>query len=73
MKHYLLIIWDDIEPELLGPYAAESYRDTRAKSIRGEFGNKHGIFKFDIEGDITEVNIESYSSAFFDQSQNNLD
>jgi len=51
MKLYLLVIWDDIEPEVMGPYATTDDRLKRARDFREEEGDKHGVFRLDIEGE----------------------
>ena len=48
--HGLLIVWSDVEPELVGPFSTAEERDKEAKRIRKENGNgsrnffcRHGV------------------------------
>jgi hypothetical protein len=46
MKPYLLIVWNDIEPELVGPFADDEARDNHAKGVRGTDPDKeHGLYQ----------------------------
>jgi hypothetical protein len=49
-KPYLLVVWGDIEPEIVGPYATEQDRDAKAKEIRSVNGDEHGIYRLDMDG-----------------------
>ena len=66
LKKYLLFIYDDIEPEIMGPYDTDEDRDRVAKELREAHGNKHGIYKLD---GVHETNIETYSGAFFEEEE----
>ncbi|MFW6271781.1 MAG: hypothetical protein ACOC1Q_01920 [Desulfosalsimonas sp.] len=56
-KPHLLIIWDDIEPEVRGPFESEQQRDQAALEIRAADPNKrHGLYK------ITAAEIEEAST-----------
>ncbi|MFW5958310.1 MAG: hypothetical protein ACOCQ0_04055 [Desulfosalsimonas sp.] len=56
-KPYLLIIWDDIEPEIKGPFKTEEERYNTAREIRAADPDKrHGLYK------ITAVEIEEAST-----------
>jgi len=47
-EYYLLYIWNDIEPELLGPFPTEIERYEKAQEIRAEDVEKrHGLFPLD--------------------------
>ncbi len=53
MKPYLLIIWNDINPEVIGPFADDQERDKRAKGIRATDPDKeHGIYKLWADGTV---------------------
>ena len=32
--YYVLVVWNDVEPELIGPYDSENERDKEAKQLR---------------------------------------
>jgi hypothetical protein len=70
LKHFLLVVWGDIEPEISGPFENEEERDREAQRLRKENGNDHGIFPMECE---TMPEISTYSGGFFldDQNQNN--
>lgn len=61
MQHYLLVVWCDIEPEIQGPFDTEEERDIKAREIRREEGDEHGLFMLDAEG---EVEVNAYSGTF---------
>lgn len=46
---YLLVIWEDVESSIRGPYANEHERDRAARWIRNEHGDSHGIYLLDID------------------------
>jgi len=62
MKFYLLFIWNDIEPDLLGPFETIEERNEKAKELYEENGNECGYFP--IESD-SKIFVSSYSCAFF--------
>jgi len=72
MKYYLLQIVDDIEPQVHGPYPTIERRDQVARELKALSGDRDGLFPMTISiagfpDDITpEVEIGSYSNAFFD-------
>ena len=48
-RYYLLHIWGDVEPSILGPYRTEAGRDRKARELRQEDSEgRHGIFVLDI-------------------------
>jgi len=49
VKRYLVIVWNDIEPELRGPYRSEAKRLEAAQSLHRKEGEEHCIFALDIE------------------------
>lgn len=43
---YLLVVWYDIEPELIGPFDTEDARVANAREIRAEDVNeRHGLYR----------------------------
>jgi hypothetical protein len=63
-KYWVLIVWNDIEPELHGPYENEDERDSHAKELKKEHGNDHGIFPLDVNDEgLPEVG--AYPAGFF--------
>lgn len=64
MNYYLVTIWDDLEPQLIGPFPSEEIRDDKALNLRKEFGKAHGIYPLDIDGP-GKPTIETYSGKFF--------
>ena len=60
MKHYLVIVWEDVEPEILGPFATTEERDVAADDNKDKYGNENGIFPLDISG-FGEPSINTYS------------
>lgn len=66
MKNYLLVIWGDVEPKLLGPFDTPEERDQKAREIRKEEGDNHGIYALQAEG---KVEVDAYSGAFFDENE----
>lgn len=59
MKPYLLIVWNDIEPEIKGPFADEDERVNFAKGFRETDPEKdHGLYKVDASG---RVEIDTFS------------
>lgn len=49
MRRYLLYIWGDVEPDILGPYRTEAERDKTARQLRKDDPEgRNGIFMLDI-------------------------
>lgn len=51
MKHgrkYLIVVWDDVDPQRAGPFKTADTRLAAARRIRRDFGADHGIYKLDI-------------------------
>lgn len=64
-KHYLLIMHNDIEPDLLGPFNSVGERDTKAKQLRKiDTMQRHGLFMVEARG---YVRIDAYSGGFFEE------
>jgi len=64
MKYYLIFIYDDIDPEIKGPFPSEPLRDEAAMDLRDEFGKHHGYYPLDISGP-GKPKISTYSGGFF--------
>lgn len=64
MNYYLITIWDNLEPQLIGPFPSEEMRDDKAIDFRQEFGKDHGIYPLSIDGP-GKPTIETYSGKFF--------
>ena len=48
-RYYLLHIWGDVEPAVLGPYETEKNRDRKARKLRLKDPENHnGIFMLDV-------------------------
>lgn len=51
MQFYLLHIWSDVDPSVLGPYRTEADRDKQALKLRRDDPEgRHGIFMLDLTG-----------------------
>jgi hypothetical protein len=48
MKHYLLIIWGDVNAEIIGPFKTNEAVTARAIKIRRERGDRHGLHRIDV-------------------------
>ena len=49
VRYYLLHVWRDVEPSVLGPYRREAERDLKARTLRRDDPEgEHGIFILDI-------------------------
>lgn len=66
--YYLLIIYGDVEPELLGPYENKMVRDQAAKDYRTNDNQdlSDGIFLMESESPIKPV-IETITGDFFEE------
>jgi hypothetical protein len=65
-KRFLLVVWGDVEPELLGPFKTQEERDRKAREIRTDEGDEHGLFPIDAAG---KVEVGSYSGGFFNKEE----
>lgn len=68
MNYYLLIIWNDVEPDVAGPYFTTEHRDNRAYCLRKERGENTGIYKLDINNKGNPY-ISAYSNRFFERGE----
>lgn len=64
---YLIFVWGDTEPEVMGPYATEETRDAKARWLRKTEGDAHGIYLLDIVDGVPKV--DAYSGAFFEKEE----
>lgn len=50
MSKYLLVVWSDVDPEVLGPFEDDAHRLRAAKKIRRDDPEmEHGLFPVDCE------------------------
>ena len=66
LDYYLLCIWGDIEPEVLGPFKSELDRDNRCKQLKGTHGDEHGMFPLSVPEGAPAPTVAAYSGAFFE-------
>lgn len=64
-KLYLVFVWEDVEPEIQGPYADEDERDAAAGLFRAEEGDEHGIYRLDVNAQ-GEPSIDSFGGGEMD-------
>lgn len=67
-RFYLMVVWEDVEPQVCGPFKSEKARDERAKEIRaGDPDKEHGIYMLDIDSaeEPEQVEADAYSNGFF--------
>lgn len=62
-KYYVLFIWGDVDPELIGPFKSEAERNAKAKQLKAKRGDDHGIFR--MEEKDGEVTVGPYPVDFF--------
>lgn len=65
MKRWLVIVENDLEPRLVGPFKSEEERDGMAKFHKEERGDEDGIFPLDIKPDPEDPEIWAYCGGFF--------
>ena len=65
--YYILFIYENVEPELIGPYVSANERDEEAKEKRYQEGEEHGVFKLSVDLDF-DVEVSTYPGGFFDES-----
>ena len=63
--YYLLFLWNDVEPQLHGPFPTENIRDEKAKELRQKEGEEHGYFPLEITTG-SEITVNSYPGSFFE-------
>ena len=69
MNYYLLVIWGGVEPGVVGPFKTEKERDDRAKEIKHLEWDKNGLFTFETEKNIPEIEFGTYSGGFFNDEE----
>jgi predicted RNA-binding Zn-ribbon protein involved in translation (DUF1610 family) len=66
--YYLLHVWGDVEPEILGPFKTEEERDAKAKALRErESDDPSGLYPLTIKDATPEV--WAYSGGFFEEEE----
>lgn len=70
MRYYVLLIWEDVEPDLYGPYT-KAIRDRTARELKKEHGNRSGIFALDSSAS-GKLTVSSYVRAFFEEGGEDL-
>jgi len=63
-RYYVLMIMDDVEPELHGPFTRAGDRDSHARDLKAKHGDEHGIFPMDITAR-GAPRVGAYSGGFF--------
>lgn len=48
-RHYLVVVWGDVEPSLRGPFARDATRLAAARKFRREEGADDGLYRLDID------------------------
>jgi len=68
MTPFLLIVWNDVEPQLVECVGVED-RNRRARAHKREHGDEHGLFTIDaqIVNKRVRLTCESFSAAFFEE------
>jgi hypothetical protein len=67
MKHYLMIVVGDVEPEAKGPFATEEERDAAAKSHRKQDPQMNdGLYMLDVDAD-GGLTAGAYAGGFFEE------
>lgn len=64
MKYYVLLVEEDVEPRLLGPFDRDFLRDDKARDLKSEHGDEHGIYALDVADDGTPETF-AYTRGFF--------
>jgi hypothetical protein len=58
-------ITNNISPDLLGPFPDERQRDARARQLKAEYGDEHGIFALEVDSE-GRPTVSSYLAMFFE-------
>ena len=64
-EYYLLFVWGDVEPKLIGPFQTPDERDKAALEKHKVEGEENGYYKLDMNGIVPEVDV--YSGDFFEE------
>ncbi len=62
IEYYLVVVYNDIEPSLHGPFKSELWRDIEARRLRKSRGDEDGIYPMDIRDG--KPDIYTYSGGF---------
>lgn len=65
MNYYVLIVKDDLAPELVGPYEVEYEANLQAMALKAKYGDDHGIFWLDVYDD-QRAQTGSFNRGFLD-------
>lgn len=65
MNKWIVFVWGDVEPSIEGPFATDEERNEKAKQLRQEHGDEHGIYALDVEQGVPEI--FAYTGAFFEE------
>ena len=63
-RHYVLMVVDDIEPELHGPFAGAKGRDSHARKLKVKHGDRNGIYPLDVSAKGLP-DVGAYAGGFF--------
>lgn len=58
MKPYLLVLWDEIEPEIFGPFACEADRIKCANEKKGDIDSPNALIRIEADG---PINVSTFS------------
>lgn len=62
-RYSILIVYEDIEAAVIGPFDTEEERDAKARELKAEHGDEHGLHWIDHEGLVT---VGDWSGGFFE-------
>jgi hypothetical protein len=65
-RFYVLQVWGDVEPKLIGPFDTQAERDAKALEIRYKEGNEDGLYKVWWKGH-THLQIHPFSGKELDE------
>lgn len=65
-EFYVLFLWGDVDPHIHGPYECEAERNAKARALRAEHGEGHGIYPMAIDS-CYAPSVGTYSGGFFDE------
>jgi len=67
-RFYVLKVWGDVEPSLIGPFDTQAERDAKALELRYKEGDEHGLYKVWWKGH-THLSINPYSGFELDEDK----
>lgn len=63
---YLVYIYGDVDPTLLGPYSTTGKRNAAARRLRKKDGDQHGIYQLNLDKGLGGLpSISAFSGGFF--------